>query len=117
MNIVRKFASYNAGPNLTDMMLADYRLHYNLNLGSINQHGLEYKSHYSPWLTEAINTLRVEVGHPPLSDYFSNRAGSAYSNTKETFGIVTFPLELLRSYRMNEYSTANTTNGERISVL
>ncbi|CEP08772.1 hypothetical protein, partial, partial [Parasitella parasitica] len=31
MNIVRKFASYNAGPRLTDAVLADYRLYHNIN--------------------------------------------------------------------------------------
>lgn len=32
MNIVRKFASYNAGPRLTDMVLTDYRLCHNLDV-------------------------------------------------------------------------------------
>jgi hypothetical protein len=32
MNIVRKFASYNAGPRLTDMALSDYRLCHNLDV-------------------------------------------------------------------------------------
>jgi hypothetical protein len=35
MNIVRKFASYNAGPHLTDMALADYRLCHNLDVSYI----------------------------------------------------------------------------------
>ncbi|KAI8878316.1 hypothetical protein K501DRAFT_277629 [Backusella circina FSU 941] len=30
MNIIRKFASYNAGPRLTDMVLSDYRLYHNI---------------------------------------------------------------------------------------
>jgi hypothetical protein len=45
MNIIRKFASYNAGPRLTDMVLADYRLYHNLDAGSKNRHGKLYKSH------------------------------------------------------------------------
>lgn len=35
MNIIRKFASYNAGPRLTDMVLADYRLYHNIDVRSI----------------------------------------------------------------------------------
>lgn len=32
MNIVRKFASYNAGPRLTNMVLSDYRLYHNIDV-------------------------------------------------------------------------------------
>lgn len=34
MNIVRKFASYNARPRLTNMVLSDYRLYHNINVSS-----------------------------------------------------------------------------------
>lgn len=34
MNIVRKFASYNASVRLTDSILADYRLYHNLNVSN-----------------------------------------------------------------------------------
>ncbi|KAG2193584.1 hypothetical protein INT47_007387 [Mucor saturninus] len=38
-NIIRKFASYNAGPRLTDAVLSDYRLYHNISMGSITRHG------------------------------------------------------------------------------
>ncbi|KAL9546076.1 hypothetical protein MBANPS3_006841 [Mucor bainieri] len=71
MNIVRKFASYNAGVRLTDMVLADYRLYHNVNVGSKNRHGGKlHKGHYSPWLSQSINNFRVKHGHSPITDYY-----------------------------------------------
>ncbi|CAO3629914.1 unnamed protein product [Mucor hiemalis] len=77
MNLVRKFASYNAGPRLTDMCLADYRNCHNIDAGSKNRHGQIYKWHYSPWLLELINLYKVKLGHQPVKEYFCNRLGSS----------------------------------------
>jgi hypothetical protein len=97
MNIIRKLASYNAGPRLTDMVLADYRLYHNLDAGSKNRHGKLYKSHYCPWLTQAINTIRIEIGHGSVTEYYGNSLGNCfeYGRTKETFGITSFPKDLV----------------------
>lgn len=100
MNIVRKFASYNAGPRLTNMALCDYRLHHNIDVGSKNRYGKIHTGHYSPWISQAINTLRIEVGHSPVDAYFSNRVGNAfeYMQTKETFGIVSVPRSVTQEF-------------------
>ncbi|KAI8643968.1 hypothetical protein BD408DRAFT_414181, partial [Parasitella parasitica] len=93
MNIVRRFASYNASTRLTDSILADYRLYHNINVGSVNRYGLKHQSHYSPWLVLAINMLRTEVGHGTVMDYTCERYGNFinFKQTNETFGIVDMP--------------------------
>ncbi|CAO3657693.1 unnamed protein product [Mucor hiemalis] len=68
MNIIRKFASYNAGPRLADMVLADYRLYHNIDVGSTNRFGKIHKGHYSSWLSQAINTLISKNNHPPIEE-------------------------------------------------
>jgi hypothetical protein len=47
--------------------------------------------------------LRIELGHNPIDDYYSNRLGSTfdYQHTNETFGIVELPHSVIRSYNMN----------------
>ncbi|KAG2198707.1 hypothetical protein INT47_005392 [Mucor saturninus] len=47
MNIIRKFASYNAGPRLADMVLADYRLYHNTDVGSRNRYGKNQAGPYN----------------------------------------------------------------------
>ncbi|GAA5803691.1 hypothetical protein HPULCUR_009174 [Helicostylum pulchrum] len=110
-NIIRKFASYNAGPRLTDAILSDYRLYHNISMGSITRHSRFHNWHSSPWLSEAINTLRIKLGHNPVDNYFGNRIGNtfSYSRTNETFGITKIPLEISRKYDMLplDYSECN----------
>ncbi|CEP16976.1 hypothetical protein [Parasitella parasitica] len=53
-NIVRKFASFNASPALTDCVLVDYRLRHNIQLGSKNRYGMTYRSHFSPWIRSKL---------------------------------------------------------------
>ncbi|KAG2212592.1 hypothetical protein INT47_000568 [Mucor saturninus] len=60
-NIIRKFSSFNAGPFLADWALADYRLRHNISVGSRNRFNIEHRSHYNPWLVQALNTLRDDV--------------------------------------------------------
>ncbi|KAG2191844.1 hypothetical protein INT47_009991, partial [Mucor saturninus] len=102
MNIIRKFASYNAGPRLADMVLADYRLYHNTDVGSRNRYGKVHKGHYSPWLYQSINTIRIKLGHAPIDSYFTNRLGSTfeYEQTNETFGITALPNEIMREYHI-----------------
>ncbi|KAI9260268.1 hypothetical protein EDC94DRAFT_648927 [Helicostylum pulchrum] len=110
-NIIRKFASYNAGLRLTDAILSDYRLYHNISMGSITRHSRFHNWHFSPWLSEAINTLRIKLGHNPVDNYFGNRIGNtfSYSRTNETFGITKIPLEISRKYDMLplDYSECN----------
>ncbi|KAG2191627.1 hypothetical protein INT47_003562 [Mucor saturninus] len=98
-NIIRKFASYNAGPRLTDAVLSDYRLYHNISMGSITRHGKVHNWHFSPWISQAINTLRVKLGHDPIKNYFGNR------------------IELARKYEMQplDYATSNFSVGVTLS--
>ncbi|KAG2191306.1 hypothetical protein INT47_011776 [Mucor saturninus] len=102
MNIIRKFVSYNAGPRLADMVLADYRLYHNTDVGSRNRYGKVCKGHYSPWLYQSINTIRIKLGHTPIDSYFTNRLGSTfeYEQTQETYGITALPNEVMREYNI-----------------
>lgn len=106
-NIIRKFSSFNAGPRLTNMALYDYRLYHNINVGSKNRHGIMHKSHYSPWLAQAINALRFAVGHPLRNEsYFGNTSIeniSAYDQTKEKFGIIPVPGHIKNDFLMLPY--------------
>ncbi|KAG2192238.1 hypothetical protein INT47_009230, partial [Mucor saturninus] len=113
-NIIRKFASYNAGPRLTDAVLSDYRLYHNISvssyMGSITRHGRTHNWHFSPWISQAINTMRIKLGHAPVQNYFGNCIGDtfSYTQTRETFGITRLPLELTRKYDMRplDYTTS-----------
>ncbi|KAG2195196.1 hypothetical protein INT47_006727 [Mucor saturninus] len=96
MNIVRRFASYNASVRLTDSILADYRLYHNINVGSVNRYGKKHQGHYSPWFVLAINVLRIEVVHATVQDYMCERY-ECYINfdqTRETYGVVEIPHNL-----------------------
>ncbi|CEP12601.1 hypothetical protein [Parasitella parasitica] len=68
-NNVRKFASFNASPALTDCALADYRLRHNIQVGSKNMYRITYRSHFSPWIQQAINFMRCKIGQPVLRSY------------------------------------------------
>jgi len=80
-------------------------------MGSINRHSKIHNWHFSPWLSQAINALRVKLGHDPVRNYFGNRLGDtfSYSQTSETSGITKLPLELTRKYDMHllDYSSSN----------
>lgn len=80
-------------------------------MGSITRHSKTHNWHFSPWISEAINTLRVKLGHAPIANYFGNRLGNAfsYSQTSETFGITKLPLEITRRYDMQplDYSRSD----------
>ncbi|KAI8877431.1 hypothetical protein K501DRAFT_278445 [Backusella circina FSU 941] len=110
--LMRKFASYNTGPRLVDMVLTDYRLNHNLDMGSKNRIGKTYTSHYSPWLSQAINALKMELTHPLIKDYFGNRCDSffEFGKTCETFGITSFPISSIYSLFMEPASNSKNSS-------
>ncbi|KAG2211379.1 hypothetical protein INT45_007541, partial [Circinella minor] len=57
-NIICKFMSFRASPELADAVMADYRLRHNIDVGSFNRYGRVHKGHYEPWLTQHILDLR-----------------------------------------------------------
>ncbi|KAG2191722.1 hypothetical protein INT47_004709 [Mucor saturninus] len=56
-NIIRKFGSLGAEPELTDCALTEYRLRHNTDAGALNRLGYEHKGHYDPWLNQVIEKL------------------------------------------------------------
>ncbi|KAI8875999.1 hypothetical protein K501DRAFT_279839 [Backusella circina FSU 941] len=54
--------------------------------------GKIHKGHFSPWISQSINMLRIELGHKPIDDDYTNRLGSTFDcqHTIKTFGIVPF---------------------------
>ncbi|CAO3657291.1 unnamed protein product [Mucor hiemalis] len=124
-NIIRKFSSFNAGPRLTNMALYDYRLCHNIDMGSKNRHGIIHKSHYSPWLGQAINLLRTKVGHPPRQIYFGSKSlGSVfdYVKTNEKSGITPVPSWFkincgMEEYKPDTYLPTNISSKFRDNIL
>lgn len=95
-------------------------------MGSITRHSKVHNWYFSPWLSKAINTLRIKLGHEPIKNYFGNRLGNTFSyvQTNESFGITKIPLEVTRRYDMKplNYSSSNfpiaiTLTKERIFDL
>ncbi|CEP09955.1 hypothetical protein, partial, partial [Parasitella parasitica] len=68
------------------------------------------KSHYSPWLSQAINTLRVKHGHPLIDDYYCSNLGNSfdYLPIKESFGIVALPDYLMKTYNISQKKQSST---------
>ncbi|KAI7887971.1 uncharacterized protein EV154DRAFT_325273 [Mucor mucedo] len=110
-NIIRKFASFNAGPALTDCALADYRLRHNMTVGSKNRYGVAHKTHFSPRINQAINFLRAELGQKILHSYCDPLGNSfLLVSSSETFGICRIPEPLLEAYDMKN-NTREFDNG------
>ncbi|KAG2212586.1 hypothetical protein INT47_000562 [Mucor saturninus] len=88
-NIIRKFSSFNAGPFLADCALADCRL----------RHNISHRSHYNPWLVQALNKLRADVDQefiPSYADSYGNSHHLVDSN--EQFGICPVSQEVIDTF-------------------
>lgn len=80
-------------------------------------------SHYSPWLVQAINEYRSEVGHPLCDEsYFGNFSiGNIYDfeKTSEKSGIPRIPPQVkadnnMISYRCDAYFETNSSDSSSI---
>ncbi|KAI7893695.1 uncharacterized protein EV154DRAFT_581873 [Mucor mucedo] len=110
-NIIRKFSSFNASPALTDCVLADYRLRHNITVGSKNRYGVIHKTHFSPWINQAINFLRAEMKQNVLPSYSDSSGNTLFlAASSETFGICRMPEQLIDTYHMQR-NTTNYDNG------
>ncbi|KAG2193791.1 hypothetical protein INT47_009933 [Mucor saturninus] len=78
LNIIKKFASYNAGPRLTDAVLSDYRLYHNISV--------------------ALHVMARFITGIFHHGYL--RQLTLHVQTREIFGITKLPLELARKYEM-----------------
>lgn len=61
-NLICKFVSFGAGPELAYAMLAKYRLRHNLDVGAFNRLGKKHIGQYDPWLVEHVVLLRKKIG-------------------------------------------------------
>jgi hypothetical protein len=84
-------------------------------MGSIIRHAKIHNWHFSPWISQAINTLRIKLGYELIQNYYSNRLGDtfSYSQTRETFGVTKLPLEIARRYDMQplDYTKSSSPAG------
>ncbi|CAO3630452.1 unnamed protein product [Mucor hiemalis] len=94
-NLIRKFGSFGAGPELADAMLVEYRLRHNLDVGTMNRLGHKYNSHYDPWLIQHIDLLRRDLAIQSANvRHLATEVNALhYRGSKETFGICPIPFE------------------------
>ncbi|KAL9536874.1 hypothetical protein MBANPS3_012294 [Mucor bainieri] len=94
-NLIRKFGSFGAGPELANAMLTDYRLRHNLDVGTVNRLGREHKSHYDPWLVQHIDLLRRTLGMEDEASAINHIGVDInalnYRGSNEVFGICPLP--------------------------
>ncbi|KAK4510791.1 uncharacterized protein ATC70_005224 [Mucor velutinosus] len=93
-NLIRKFGSFGAGPELANAMFTEYRLRHNLDVGSKNRHSVIYKSHYDPWLVQHIDLLRQKMGFSAGTRNIALSVNALeYCGSGELFGICPLPNE------------------------
>lgn len=111
-NLIRKFGSFGSGPELADAMLAEYRLRHDLNVGTLNRKGHEYKSHYDPWLVQHIYLLREHL-HVPSQEKHVHLAveenALKYRGSNEVFGICPLPIEEMIKIGIENKITSDIT--------
>ncbi|KAG2223600.1 hypothetical protein INT45_001682 [Circinella minor] len=87
-NIICKFMSFGASPELADGVMADYRLRHNIDVGSFNRYGRVHKGHYELWLTQHILDLRGSFGMEQSYDSPGVHENAIFFEpSKEVFGI------------------------------
>ncbi|KAL9536923.1 hypothetical protein MBANPS3_012247 [Mucor bainieri] len=89
-NLMRKFGSFNAGPELGDAMLAEYRLRHNIDVGYANRMGKVYKGHYDPWLLQQTQQLYDELGIV-FNYHDEHRLALKFVGSKEVYGTCLLP--------------------------
>jgi hypothetical protein len=113
-NLVRKFGSFGAGPELADAMLTEYRLRHNLNVGTVNRYGRDFEGHYDPWLVQHIDFLRKEMNMTDLNGKHLAVDINAlrYSGSNEVYGICPFPDEEMSKIRIEKPTRDNDVSNE-----
>lgn len=92
--IIPKFGSFGAGPELADLVLAEYRLRHNMNVGTLDRYGYAYKGHYESWLVQNIDNLRrlPQVSQScNMHIAIDVNATMNYKGSSEVFGICPLP--------------------------
>ncbi|KAK1227239.1 hypothetical protein PQX77_009768, partial [Marasmius sp. AFHP31] len=92
--------------------LLDFVLCHNLKVGTFNSTGLPYHGHYSIWLTNEIEEMKISL-QPFLSEVQPKPGwvnGNLYRCAAEVTGILPIPKDLRQEYSMNDYSTTEHIN-------
>ena len=115
-NLVRKFGSFGAGPELADTMLAEYRLRHNIDVGTKNRYGHEYKGHYNPWIIQHIDLLRQELNVDSNNNskrYLAlDMNALKYRESKEVYGICPLPTDELIRLKIERRDGFDEEDGE-----
>ncbi|CEP11895.1 hypothetical protein [Parasitella parasitica] len=92
-NLIRKFGSFGAGPELANAMLTEYRLRHNTDVGSLNRYSVVHNGHYDPWLLQHIDLLRSQLAMTTRNDNSICLAMNAlkYCGSDEVYGICPLP--------------------------
>jgi hypothetical protein len=88
--IARLFASFNAGPELADCIMAEYRHRHNVDVQRTRKGVYPNFLHYDVWILNELKsiTTRLFVGLVPFHDWLGT---DEFQSTGETFGITTSP--------------------------
>ncbi|KAG2217078.1 hypothetical protein INT45_013105 [Circinella minor] len=118
-NIIRKFMSFGASPELADAVIADYRLRHNIDVGSFNRYGRVHKGHYEPWLTQHILDLFDEKMKTTYKNSIKNSIGINAMNSesrKEVHDIVLSEDKKRKVPSANKPSTNKVPRYENMTI-
>lgn len=107
--MIRTFGAIGSGPELADAMLAEYRLRHNLDVGTKNRHGTEFRGHYDPWLVQYIDHLRQKLSIDQTTRHLAVDINALnYKGPNEVFGIC--PMPEAEMSRLNIEKCTNETS-------
>lgn len=108
-NLIRKFGSFGAGPELANAMLTEYRLRHNIDVGTKNRNGHQYKGHYDPWLVQLIDHVRQKLHMNQNSSHLAIKVNAInYAGSNEVFGICPLPDDEMSRLGIEKRNTQST---------
>ena len=112
--IRRSFAVMNASVELEDCLIADFRHHHNLDVGTLNETGAEYLGHYDPWLDHDITKLRADINwkcKPAICLAGQDTDPLDFPQTEEQFGITCIPSTTCLQCEFNGSAVISSSDG------
>jgi hypothetical protein len=102
-HVHRKFNSYNAGPQLSNALLLDYRARQVLDVGIKNRTGRKYRGHYNFGLKDALHAmyLKLQLDLPASLAKWTNT--SLFQDATSSAGIATISEEMKQKYGMDNF--------------
>ncbi|KAG1878532.1 hypothetical protein C8R48DRAFT_768098 [Suillus tomentosus] len=107
-NIIRRFGSFNASPQLTVNLLRDYTLMHNLEVGTVNRTGKIYLGSYDIWTRNQIVLLvdtTASVVRPSYQECSQATwlNGNDFEPANESFGILPVAAATRAKLGMSQY--------------